>query len=197
MLVRGYHNPLKGGPFNLKFGSLKLKDPQFGVNLIGDHLRYTNSHLSVNNLSSVGIKLAILAMWLKQLNGGGISKTTWPANNLGKIRSYSKCSFQYIFQDHTTADCWVQYMGLQINYIRIIFAAYLRRQDQKSENHIFFSALKCHCYPEPHQDGGWYPRISKICFHNRNQLRGKNHYLSDGSPSFSIGYLSLTRECLN
>ena len=44
-------------------------------------------------------------------------------------------------------------MGLQINYIRIIFAAYLRRQDQKSENHIFFSALKCHCYPEPHQDG--------------------------------------------
>ena len=52
----------------------------------------------------------------------------------------------------------------------------------KRENHIFFSALKCHCYPEPHQDGGWYPRISKICFHNRNQLRGKNHYLSEGSP---------------
>ena len=74
-------------------------------------------------------------------------------------------------------------MGLQINYIRIIFAAYLRRQDQKSENHIFFSALKCHCYPEPHQDGGWYPRISKICFPNRTQLRGKNHYLSDGSHS--------------
>ena len=41
--------------------------------------------------------LAILAMRLKKLNGGGISKTTWPVNYLGKIRSYSKCSFQSYF----------------------------------------------------------------------------------------------------
>ena len=141
--------------------------------------------------------LAILAKRLKKLNGGGISKTTWPANNLGKTRStqnvLSSIFFKAIQLQIVECNTW----GWKINYVWTIFAAYLCRQDQKSENHIFFSALKCHCYPEPHQDGGWYPRISKICFHNRNQLRGKNHYLSDGSPSFRIGYLSLTRECLN